>query len=148
MKARHLRVLGIFLLLSGVLINYQNCGQSHGSSGAAAKAADGGSGSVDIIDQNITGGLSFVDSKVTLHSSDQNLKASGLCSADQDGALIAWKVYDGDEVVAEGKALCDQSVFNVEISDAGDVACGANLELKAALGAKASAELAISKVCN
>ena len=147
MQARHLRVLGIFLLLSGVLINYQNCGQSHGAAGPAAKAANDG-GSVDIIDQNITGGLSFVDSKVTLSASDQNLKASGLCSADQDGALISWKVYDGEDVVAEGKALCDKSLFNVEISDANDVACGANLHLEAALGAKAKAELAISKNCN
>lgn len=149
MKERQLKVLIIFGVLSAVLLSYQNCGSKNSSLDATAKVITSDDGEMDIIDANITGQINFAESKVVLDSNDVELKAAGICSAEQDGGLLSWKVYDeADDVIAEGKALCDNGTFEVVIADADAIACDAELSLKANFGAKAKAQIAVSKKCN
>lgn len=145
MQERQLKVLGIFLTLSLVLLNYQNCGSSKGGGGETATAVDGDN---SIINPVVTGGISFVQTKATVSASDTELAIDGLCSQEQAGALIGWQAFDDlGDVVASGKSLCDKGAFEVLFAGVENLACGSNLTLKAAFGAKSKTELIIEKKC-
>ena len=149
MKERHIRILTIFVVAAGLVFNFQNCGSnSQNLDGAAKAVTTEDDGDMDIIDPNITGSIRFAQTKVQMSAADTELRASGVCSAEQTGALLNWKVYDeGDQVIASGKALCDAGLFEVVIAGAQDLICGAELRLEASLGSKARSQLLINKNC-
>lgn len=142
MQERQLKILGIFLSLSIVLLNYQNCG-SKGGAGTATAAGEN-----SIINPVIAGGISFVQTKATVNASDTELAIDGLCSQEQSGGLIGWQALDqAGDVVASGKSLCDKGGFEVLFAGVENLACGSNLKLKAAFGSKSKTELTIEKNC-
>lgn len=146
MQERQLKILGIFLSLSLVLLNYQNCGSKGGAANADATAAGA---DVGIINPVNTGGISFVQEKATVSSSDTELAINGLCSKEQSGGQIGWKAVDeSDVVVASGKSLCDRGAFEVLFVGVENLSCGAKLNLIAAFGSKSRSELVIEKKCN
>ncbi len=149
MKERHIRILTIFVIAAGLVFNFQNCGSnSQNLDGAAKAVTTGDDGEMDIIDPNITGSIRFAQSKVEVGAADTELRAAGVCSSEQNGALLNWKVLDSTEqVVASGKALCDGGLFEVVIAGAEELICGSELSLEAALGSKARSQLLINKKC-
>ncbi len=143
MQERQLKILGIFLSLSLVLLNYQNCGSKGGAADGDAAAATEG-----IINPVNVGGIAFVQEKATVSSADTELAINGLCSKEQAGGLIGWQALDeSDVVVASGKSLCDRGAFEVLFVGVENLACGAKLNLKAAFGSKSKTELVIEKQC-
>lgn len=143
MQERQLKILGIFLSLSIVLLNYQNCGSSKGAAGTATIADEN-----SIINPVVAGGIAFVQTKATVNASDTELAVDGLCSKEQSGGLIGWQALDDSgDVVASGKSLCDKGAFEVLFAGVENLACGSNLTLKAAFGSKSKTELTIEKKC-
>lgn len=149
MKERQFKILGIFVVLSFVLFNYQNCGSSKGAMNSTGDSNDPAQGAtMNIIDPVLAGGINFAQSKAVVGASDTELSANGLCSQEQNGAFIGWQVIDEqNQVMASGKSLCDQGVFEVTFTGVDSLACGAKLTLKAAFGAKSKSEMAIDKNC-
>ncbi|MCC6138815.1 MAG: hypothetical protein IT287_09290 [Bdellovibrionaceae bacterium] len=143
MQERQLKILGIFVSLSLVLLNYQNCGSSKGADGAPAAGADMG-----IINPVVAGGISFVQTKATVNAADTELAIDGLCSKEQSGGMIGWQALDEEQtVVASGKSLCEKGGFEVLFAGVENLACGSKLTLKAAFGSKSKSELEIEKNC-
>jgi hypothetical protein len=145
MKARQYKLLGIFLVLGAVLLNYQNCG-SKGASSASVETADGGE--MGIINPVIAGGINFTQSKAVVSASDTELAVDGLCSKEQSGALIGWQLRDDNaNIVSAGRSLCDKGAFEVVFAGVQSLACGASMTLVATFGSKAKSEIAIEKNC-
>jgi len=149
MNERKFKILVIFAVLAGVLLNYQNCASQKNSLTPADLAdSEQSDGQMDIINPISTGGIQFVQNKAQVSSVDTDLKALGLCSAEQHGAQLSWKVLDEEEnILAQGKSLCDRGSFEVVLDGVETLPCDAQLKLKAAFGAKAKTELSISKEC-
>lgn len=144
MQERPLKILSIFLSLSIVLLNYQNCGSKTSATGTAAAVSDENS----IINPVVTGGISFVQTKATVSASDTELAIDGLCSKDQSGGLIGWQALDSSQnIIASGRSLCDRGAFEVLFAGVDNLACGSNLKLKAFFGSKSKTELTIEKKC-
>lgn len=142
MKDRQLKIVGIFLSLSLLLLNYQNCGSKGGAT------ATNGTDQNSIINPVVAGGISFIQTKATVNASDTELAIDGLCSKEQAGGLIGWQALDqSGEIIASGKSLCDKGGFEVLFAGVDNLACGTNLTLKAAFGAKSKTELIIEKNC-
>lgn len=147
MNERRLKILIIFTVLCGVLFNYQNCGSKNATSSAEPiQLVD--DGEMDIIDPMSTGGIQFVQSKAEVTTADTELAASGICSAEQNGSLLSWKVFNSNlEIVAQGKSLCDKGTFEIVFEGVESLACDTELSLQAFFGAKAKTQLLISKNC-
>lgn len=150
MKERNFKLVLIFAALSGVLLNYQNCGsQKNALDGSGDVASIREDGEMDIIDPMNIGGIQFVQTKATLTSQDTALTALGTCSDEQDGAILSWKVFDADGTqLLQGKSPCDHGTFQVVLDGVEELECGVELSLKAVLGSKAKTELSIAKNCN
>lgn len=145
MQERQLKILGIFLSLSLVLLNYQNCGSKGGAASGSA-SADGEMGIINAIN---TGGIAFTQTKATVSSTDTELAIAGLCSQEQAGGLIGWQALDeSGSQIASGKSLCDRGSFEVLFVGVESLSCGAKLNLKAAFGSKSKSELIIEKKCD
>jgi hypothetical protein len=148
MKARHIKIVAIFAAVSGLLLGFQNCGSSKNALDSTAEAVKVDDGRMDIIDPMPSGDLRFAESKVSLNADDTDLRASGICSPEQEGSLLSWKVLDEQgELQATGKAECSAGIFEVVVAGAQDLACGSQLSLKAFFGSKSQASVAISKDC-
>ena len=128
MKTHQYKILIIFAILSGILIQYQNCG-SKGSLDSSATTApvisgdDSSGGEMHAINPISTGGIQFLQAKTTIGTSDQNISAYGTCSVDQQGAILSWQLFDdGGHLLFSGKAPCDKGVFQVAFDGAEDLA--------------------------
>lgn len=149
MKERHIKLLSIFLILGGVLMHYQNCSQNSKSLDAQQNSENLNSDpTMRIINPVETGGIQFLESKTQLASTDQSFIAYGLCSAEQQGALLSWKLFDANEnLISKGKSLCDKGAFEVVYQEAGSLPCDSALKLSAYFGSSVSADLSVSKSC-
>lgn len=142
-----LKKFGLFIVMSLVLLNYQNCGSAKNITDTPTDASAGGS-EMDIINPVIAGGISFVQTKAVVTASDTDLAIDGLCSLEQSGGLIGWKATDeNNTLMAEGKSLCDRGAFEVLFAGVDSLACGSKITLKAAFGAKSKSEVLIEKNC-
>lgn len=138
-----LKSFGLFIIMGLVLLNYQNCGSSKNLTDTSS--ADGDMG---IINPVVTGGISFVQEKATVSASDTELAINGLCSQEQSGGLIGWKALDeSNNVMLEGKSLCDRGSFEVLFAGIENLSCGSQITLKAFFGSKSKSELLIEKKC-
>ncbi|MBY0314465.1 MAG: hypothetical protein K2Q26_03030 [Bdellovibrionales bacterium] len=147
MKRRQYKVLGIFAILSVLILNYQNCG-AKGAGGASTEASSDG-GTMGVINPVNTGGIQFTESKATVSSLDEELNIVGLCSVEQSGAFIKWSLQDNDgNELFEGRSLCDRGSFEVAFENVKQLACNSKLQLKAVFGAKAKTQIEIQKNCN
>lgn len=145
MKRSHVKSFAIFIALSLVLINYQNCSSAANSDDALMFA----SSTEGTIDEVNTGEIDFIQEKVSVNESDENLTLYGICSSQQNGAMISWKLFDkqGNEM-ERGQALCDTGAFEVSFEGVDQLACDSKLSLKAFFGAKANSQMSIEKNCN
>jgi hypothetical protein len=151
MKKYQYRVIGIFISLTLILLQYQNCASSKGSSLDATDEAAIVDGSDDrhVINEVNTGGIQFLQSKTILTASDQNLSAYGSCAVEQQDGKLSWQLLDDQgNLLFKGSALCDKGIFEVRFEGVDDLACDANLTLKAYFGAQAKTETLINKKCN
>lgn len=143
MQERQLKILSVFIGLSFLLLNYQNCGSSKSANPAAES-----SGEMGIINPVVVGGISFIQTKATVSAADTELAIDGLCSKEQSGGLIGWQALDESaNVVASGNSLCEKGAFEVLFAGVENLACGSKLTLKATFGSKSKSELEIEKNC-
>ena len=137
----------LFIIMSLVLLNYQNCGSAKNMGDPQSDFNADGS-EMGIINPVSTGGISFVQTKAVVSASDTELAINGLCSQEQSGGLIGWKALDeNDNLMAEGNSLCDRGAFEVLFAGVDSLSCGSKITLKAAFGAKSKSELLIEKNC-
>lgn len=125
------------------MVQYQNCAPSGESFDQITGEMDGAVDSIDAVDP---GPISFAQSKV-FALADESLSVAGICG--QSGAMISWSLKDqGGQAVQRGLAECELGSFNVEISADLNGFCDQDLQLSAALGAKAHSEAVIEASCN
>lgn len=149
MQERHFKLLVIFTMLSGVLLQYQNCGSpKNADASVQIENLDPNARDRSVINDVSVGGIQFLQNKTAVQAADSEFRAYGTCAADQQGAMLSWKVVNQDEqVLANGKSLCNEGLFEVHVVNASDLSCEDDLVLKAAFGAKAKAESVVDKSC-
>ena len=142
MRERHFKIAIIFSCLSLVLLQYQNCG-SQAPQDSVAQDPDLG-----VINPINTGSIQFLQTKTEIDDSIQNIVAYGVCSAEQQGALLSWKLVDENEVVvSSGRSTCERATFEIISSDISSLDCGSLSKLTAYLGAHEKTELVVEKKC-
>ncbi len=126
-------------------MQYQNCAPSSETLDPSLQADSTISAEVDVIDQINVGDISFAQSKVSAFMNEK-VVILGVCG--QSGSLISWTLVDSNgEFIERGLAECDLGSFEVALSDSWEGHCNDNLNLRAALGAKASSETTVEAVC-
>lgn len=148
MKNYHLRVLTIFIVLSGILVQYQNCGSKGGVTDAVVSEEIPQDDRRDVINEVNTGDIQFIQAKTTVNGSDSNLAVFGTCSLEHNKALLSWELLDvNGERLFSGQSMCSAGVFKVEFEGVDSLACGSSLALKAYFGAQAQTQTVINKKC-
>jgi hypothetical protein len=146
MRERYMKIISIFVLLTVVLFQYQNCGSQNQKLAGDSYSNDPEMGVINPI--NI-GSIQFLQSKTEIDDSVKELTAYGVCSQDQQGALLSWKLIDEEtNILSTGKSLCNQGTFEIVSSIASSIVCGSSSKLTAYLGSQEKTELLVEKVCN
>lgn len=111
---------------------------------------------VTIIDDSKSqANLSFTFSEVEVASQNQDVSLLGVCSLEQEGATLNWKVSRLDanekpiEEVVAGQSGCSSGEFRVELVAAPNrLPCGFRYQVLAQLGYGQPGVAIISSVCN
>lgn len=144
MKTKSIKISLTMFGLFCVLLNYQNCSPVAGTEdlGQAPSTQEG------IIDPMNIGQIDFMQEKVNVAQDDTDLSVFGICSSEQSGSLIGWKIYDSTSTqMFKGRSVCDLGSFEVALEGLDTIPCGEQFELHAALGAKAKSQVIIEKSC-
>ncbi len=142
---KKLRVLSVLLILGFALFQYQNCAPVQSTT------------FIDVVDPNRVGiiddfdrhtQLKFVSSEVIVPSNVSTVQVEGLCSSNQDGSVLSWRVINEEnEVVSSGHSTCDLSGFRVYLSQVNQLACGKSHSLKAQFGFDEGDQIPIVRDC-
>lgn len=139
MKERNFKISLIFIMLTGILFNFQNCG----SSPTQQVSSD-----MKIINPVETGSIQFLQSKTEIDNSATQLVAYGICASEQDGAILSWRVADEQsQQISSGRSLCDRGAFEVVFEQASMIECNSTIRLTAFLGSQEKTELLVEKKC-
>ncbi|OQW50753.1 MAG: hypothetical protein A4S09_11400 [Proteobacteria bacterium SG_bin7] len=142
---KKLRDLSVLLTLGFALFQYQNCAPVQ-----STEFIDyGNPGRVGIIDDfNRNTQLKFVESEVVVPSNVSDIQVDGLCSSNQDGSVLSWRVInEANEVVSSGHSTCDLSGFRVYLSQLNQLPCGKSHSLRAQFGFDKGDEVPIVRDC-
>ncbi len=140
MQERHFKLSIIFIALSGLLLHFQNCGSAPGQLQADSD--------MKIINPVETGSIQFLQSKTEIDSSATQIVAYGVCSSEQDGAILSWRMAnEHSQQISSGRSLCDRGAFEVIYEEASQLECNSTVRLTASLGAKEKTELVVEKKC-
>jgi hypothetical protein len=139
MQERQLKIGIVLIALSGILIHFQNCGSSPGQQAGS---------DMKIINPVETGSIQFLQSKTEISNATTQLVALGVCSAEQDGAVLSWRLADEQfQQISSGQSLCDRGAFEVIYEEASMLECNATIRLTAFLGSQEKTELLVEKKC-
>lgn len=140
MKERHWKIIVIFVALTGLLLHYQNCG---------SKAGQSSDPEMGVINPIETGSIQFLQSKTEIDNSTTQLVAHGVCSLEQDGALLSWRLADpnSQETISSGKSLCDRGAFEIIYAETSNLDCNSVNKLTAYLGSQEKTDLIVEKKC-
>ena len=139
MKERTYKIGLIFLALAGVLLNFQNCGSN------PSQKADS---EMKIINPVQTGSIQFLQTKTQIDNSATQLVAYGVCSVEQDGAILSWRMADAQsKPISSGRSFCDRGAFEVIYEEASLLECNSTIRLTAFLGSQEKTELLVEKKC-
>ncbi len=149
MRERHLKLFVIFIALSGLLLHYQNCGSSSTQMADATQdPLQNSDPQMGIINPIETGTIQFLQSKTEINDATQQIIAYGVCSSEQQGALLSWTLVDtAAQAISQGRSLCDRGTFEVVYNEAASLDCNSTLKLTAYFGAKEKTDLLVEKVC-
>lgn len=141
MKERHWKITIIFAALAGLLLQYQNCGSNAGQQNSDPE--------MGVINPIETGSIQFLQSKTEIDDSTTQLVAHGVCSAEQDGALLSWRLADpnSQQTISSGKSLCDRGTFEIIYEETTSLDCNSTNKLTAYLGSQEKTDLIVEKKC-
>jgi hypothetical protein len=139
MNERYCKMAIIFIVLAGVLFNFQNCG---------SQPTEQSDSEMKIINPVETGSIQFLESKTEIDNSATQLIAYGVCSTEQDGAILSWRLADEQsQQISSGRSLCDRGAFEVIFDEASAIECNSTMRLTASLGSQEKTELIVEKKC-
>lgn len=139
-----LHILGAGLVL---MLAFQNCADENANVGGRIAAETGSPVSV-INPVSPSADLQFIESKVAVASSTEELLVQGRCSLAQEGARPSWTLNDGDgRVLFSGHTECRDGQFAVDLRPLAVLNCGTEVKVVARLGAKSPAELRLERRC-
>lgn len=150
MQERHLKISVIFIALLGLLLHYQNCGSTAAQQNVDSDQSPGSISDPElgIINPVNTGSIQFLQSKAEIDDRSTQIVAYGVCSQEQEGALLSWKLSGNDaQIISNGKSLCDRGTFEVVYNEASSLDCDSTLKLTAFLGSQEKTELSVEKIC-
>lgn len=141
---KKLRLLSILLILGLAFLQFQNCAPVQSTT-----FVDHGNGRVGIIDDfDRHTELKFATDGVIFPSSVSDIEVDGLCSSNQDGSVLSWRVInENNEVVSSGHSTCDVSGFRVYLSQVNQLPCGKSHSLKAQFGFDQGDQIPIVRDC-
>ena len=136
------KMLGLYILLGFVMLQYQNCAAPSQDFGETEFEA---SSPVNSIDEIEVGQLFFPGNQMI--TSADALNIVGACG--QSGSVISWDLRNqSGHLIDRGHSQCDQGSFIVELSDDLINHCGQDLSLSAALGVSAKAQSTLFADCD
>lgn len=149
MRERHLKLFVIFIALSGLLLHYQNCGSKSASmADGSPDPFESSDPQMGIINPIETGTIQFLQTKTEINDATQQIVAYGVCSSEQQGALLSWTLVDTSaQAISRGRSLCDRGTFEVVYDNAVSLDCNSTLKLTAYFGSKEKTDLLVEKVC-
>ncbi len=150
MQERHLKIVIIFVALSGLLFHYQNCGSTGAQQNTDTDLNAGpiASPELGIINPVNTGSIQFLQSKAEIDDRSTQIVAYGVCAQEQEGALLSWRLSGEDaSIISSGKSLCDRGTFEVVYNEASSLECDSTIQLTAFLGSQEKTELSVEKRC-
>ncbi len=143
---RNLRIYGLLAVLATALIHYQNCAPVNSVSHINDQVNSDRVGIIDNFDK--TTQIKFVAAEVLVPATASDVQVDGLCSASQDGAVLAWRVInENNEVISSGNSTCDLSGFRVYLSQVNQLPCGKSHALKAQFGFDKGDQVLIVRDC-
>lgn len=147
-----LGMLGLLLLFS-----HQNCAPSNMSATGTAGGSSAGidpSRPVTIIDDSkSTAAVSFPYAEVEIQSKTSDASLNGICSTEQEGAVLGWKmnqVQDDGSLgaeVAQGYAECSGGSFKVDLASVQGLVCDRKYAVTARLGFAKPGQTVIHRRC-
>lgn len=147
-----LKGLLTYLFLGLLIVQYQNCAPNvadlEGDSALSniSDPNDVSGGSVSVINTVEVGGVFFPQKAFQMAESSEVRDVVGVC--EQDGALISWTLRTEDGLLVDrGLSECERGSFAVQLYDVDMEDCK-TMNLKAALGAKASSEITVISSCD
>jgi hypothetical protein len=130
-----------------MLFQYQNCAPAM-QTVDMAKVSEEGLPVSTIDDVSGSTGVTFIQDKVQLVTNDQPTVLEGSCDTRQEGAILGWRVHDGDDNELErGYAVCEQGRFEVEMVPASVLECDKSYHLTAKLGVGSAGHLELERNC-
>jgi len=138
--------LFLYVCLGMITLSYQNCAAPSNDLSTPTPALEASSGENDVIDHIDTGEVFFPEKTMYVSTSQEEaMDVLGVC--EQTGSIISWTLRTSDGLLVErGRSQCDRGSFAVELDEGWKAECG-DLELKAALGAKASSQVTLVTDC-
>jgi hypothetical protein len=152
--------LGMMGLL--MLFSHQNCapvgnsasGPSIGSSTSSASSSTSDSQPITITDgSTATLTVSFAQPQVQLDVKSGQASVQGICSVQQEGSVLDWKVQPigadgsfGTELL-QGNATCTGGQFEVQLTDLTRLTCGDDYELTAQFGFVVPGQTVLTNPC-
>lgn len=131
-----------------MLFQYQNCAPSMQAAEMAKLSSEDNSIVTTIDDTNGATAVSFPHEKVQLATNDQPTVLEGSCDVRQDGAILGWKVRDGeDNELERGYSVCEQGKFEVEMAPSTALECDKSYHVTARLGAGTSGHVELERHC-
>jgi hypothetical protein len=155
-KRRWLGSIGLLGLL--LLFSHQNCAPAGGvssvSSTAAALSATGSTSQIQLTDEGeSSAALSFSSASAVLTEGALQNNVVGVCSPQQQGALLAWDVQPVETggslgaQVLNGYATCTSGTFTVALGASSQLTCGVSYRLTAQLGVASPGVITVSVPC-
>ncbi len=127
---RKIKVSFIILLLSVILVQFQNCGSPpEGSDEVYSSSND--DMTPGLVDDLPNRKLAFVESLVVSKHDADVINYDGLCSRDSHDQTVEWVVVDlknDDEVIA-GETKCIRGGFRISVQNMLDLECGVDYKL-------------------
>lgn len=143
---RNLRTYCLLATLGLALFQYQNCAPLNTQAVLDDQTNSGRVGIIDNFDK--TTQIKFVESEVVVPGDLDDVQIDGLCSSQQDGAVLVWRVVnENNEIVTSGNSTCDLSGFRVYLSQVNQLPCGKSHSLKAQFGFDKGDQVLIVRDC-
>lgn len=144
MRSRHLNFIIVFLGLSLIMTQFQNCARP---SGTTLTADSGTDSTVHLITDAGATGLQFPSPSVHLAEQADQVLLGGVCDFGHGGQSFDWAVSLSGAIVDSGRGVCDHGQFMFTLGRVSQFVCGVVYEINVTASWGATAQMSVDKWC-
>jgi len=144
MTSRHLNIVILFLGLSLIMTQFQNCARPSSLTPTSDSSADS---SVHLITDATQNGLQFPMASAHLAEQADQVLLGGVCDRSRSGQTFDWTVSVSGSIVDSGQGACDHGQFMFTLSNVAKFVCGVTYELNVTTAWGSTAQMSVDKWC-